>query len=119
MREQTRDAARFTPSTLRVLAELDWPGNLRELEAVVRQVATHRTAGDVTISDLPPGYREHQGVGVRGALRQAERDTIVRALVRCSGNKVHAAWELGISRNTLYRRVRELRIDVGAIRSHT
>lgn len=116
LRDRTRGAARFTPSALLLLAEMGWPGNLRELEALVNHVAAHRTAGDITIGDLPPGYREQPGTVVRGALRQAERDTIVRALTQCCGNKVHAAEQLGISRNTLYRRVRELRIDMEAIR---
>jgi hypothetical protein len=74
LRARTRGATRFAPSTLRLLAELEWPGNLRDLEGVVHQVAEHRSAGDVPIADLPPGYREQRGTGVQGALRQAERD---------------------------------------------
>lgn len=107
--------ARFTPQALRTLAALDWPGNLRELRTVIDDVAARRSAGDVTEADLPPGYRGAGRPQVAGVLWQAERDAVVHAMRSCSGNKVHAAAMLGISRNTLYRRLRSLRIDAGAL----
>ena len=44
------------------------------------------------------------------ALEQAERDVIVTALRTAGGNKVRAARALGLSRTTLYARIRHLRI---------
>jgi transcriptional regulator of acetoin/glycerol metabolism len=115
LRSATAGRARFTPQALRTLAALDWPGNLRELRTVVDDVAARRSAGDVTEADLPAGYRGAGRPQVTGALWQAERDAVVHALRCCSGNKVHAAAMLGISRNTLYRRLRSLRIDTRAL----
>lgn len=111
----TEGRARFTPQALRSLAALDWPGNLRELRTVIDDVAGRRSAGDVTEADLPAGYRGGGRPSVDGALWQAERDAVVDALCSCAGNKVHAARMLGISRNTLYRRLRILRIDPDAL----
>lgn len=102
---------RFTPGALAVLAAQDWPGNLGELAAVVAHVARRRQAGDITDADLPRGHREPRAP-VGGALRQAERDAVVDALRTCCGNKVQAADMLGISRNTLYRYIRQYRIGV-------
>ncbi|GAA2867585.1 helix-turn-helix domain-containing protein [Pseudonocardia halophobica] len=116
LRERAGGAVRFTTGALRTLAAHDWPGNLRELATVVGYVAGRRSAGDLTEADLPPGYREGPREPVPGALWQAERDAIVRCLESCGGNKVHAARRLGISRTTLYRRIRELHIDPEALR---
>ncbi|MFR9803125.1 sigma-54-dependent Fis family transcriptional regulator [Pseudonocardia sp. RS010] len=116
LRERAGGAVRFTTGALRTLAAHDWPGNLRELATVVGYVAGRRSAGDLTEADLPPGYREGPRAPVPGALWQAERDAIVRCLESCGGNKVHAARRLGISRTTLYRRIRELHIDPEALR---
>ncbi|WP_345414776.1 sigma-54-dependent Fis family transcriptional regulator [Pseudonocardia xishanensis] len=103
-------ALRFTPGALRALAALDWPGNLAELTAVVEHVVERRQVGDVTEADLPTGHRERRAP-LSGALPQAECDAVVDALRTCSGNKVHAAKMLGISRTTLYRYIRQFRID--------
>jgi sigma-54 dependent transcriptional regulator, acetoin dehydrogenase operon transcriptional activator AcoR len=111
----TEGRARFTPQALRALAALDWPGNLRELRTVIDDVAGRRSAGDVTEADLPAGYRGGGRPLLDGALWQAERHAVVDALRSCAGNKVHAARMLGISRNTLYRRLRVLRIDPDAL----
>ncbi|WP_345380777.1 sigma-54-dependent Fis family transcriptional regulator [Pseudonocardia yuanmonensis] len=116
LRERAGGTVRFTTGALRTLAAHDWPGNLRELATVVGYVAGRRSAGDLTEADLPPGYREGPREPVPGALWQAERDAIVRCLESCGGNKVHAARRLGISRTTLYRRIRELHIDPEALR---
>lgn len=108
--EATGGSARFTPPTLARLAELDWPGNLRELEHVVRTVVARRSAGDILVSDLPPEYRSGPETARMSPWERSEHDTIVAALERNGGNKVAAARDLGISRGTLYNRIRSLRI---------
>ncbi|WP_051399753.1 sigma-54-dependent Fis family transcriptional regulator [Haloechinothrix halophila] len=103
-------AVRFTPSALTALAAQQWPGNLRELSMVVRHAVTARSAGDITAADLPEAYRG--GVEARSLTpwEQAELDAIVAALRETRGNKRRAAERLGISRSTLYNRIRSLRI---------
>ncbi|MFW0783942.1 helix-turn-helix domain-containing protein [Gordonia sp. CPCC 206044] len=89
----------------------DWPGNLGELDAVLRQAAascTARAARVVEATDLPPDYRTVSRAAHLSGREQAERTAIVDALEHAAGNKVHAARALGISRTTLYARMRAL-----------
>lgn len=110
VRAMLGDRLRFTTAALAVLAGHPWPGNLSELHAVVRTVAGHRSAGDITPRDLPEGYRVSPRRRSMTPLEGAEHDAIAAALRECGGNKLHAAKRLGISRTTLYNRMRTLQI---------
>ncbi|MAO81691.1 sigma-54-dependent Fis family transcriptional regulator [Nocardioides sp. Root140] len=103
-------AVHLAPSLIGALTAQPWPGNLRELKAVIHQLAQQRTVGALTVPDLPEQYRVTSPDHRLTALDQAERDVIVTALKAADGNKVRAADELGMSRTTLYARMRTLRI---------
>lgn len=105
------EQVRFSPAALAALSVQPWPGNLRELHSVVRFATERRSAGDITLSDLPDRYHHSQGRSLT-ALERAEFDAIVSALRASGGNKLRAAQELGISRTTLYSRLRSLRITL-------
>lgn len=100
------DRLRFAPRTLEVLAAQPWPGNLRELKALIRHVAATRKCGDVLPRDLPENYQRSPRARRLSRIEQLEHDAIAAALRDCGGNKAHAAKQLGISRSTLHRRVR-------------
>ncbi|AHH17659.1 transcriptional regulator [Nocardia nova SH22a] len=100
---------RLTAETLRILAEQPWPGNLAELQRVIAAVAELRSAGDIIPSDLPASHRDRHAPA--SPFRQAEREIIVAALEAAGGNRLQAARALGVSRSTLYNRLRALHID--------
>ncbi|GAA4540173.1 helix-turn-helix domain-containing protein [Pseudonocardia xishanensis] len=102
-------SARFAPSTLRLLAEQPWPGNLSELRRTVEAAAAARSCGDIIPADIPGPL--HSGDAPSGPREQAERDVIVETIAAVDGSKVRAAKVLGISRSTLYNRLRALRIE--------
>jgi transcriptional regulator of acetoin/glycerol metabolism len=104
------DSVHLTPGAVQALTAHEWPGNLRELKAVIVHAAARRTCGGITLSDLPQQYRSTVPAMPMAALDRAERDVIVIALRNAGGNKVQAARELGVSRTTLYARIRALRI---------
>ena len=113
LRELTRRIApdvtvRFTPKAIEALAANTWPGNLKELEGVVRTVLSRRSTGDITPQDLPPQYRRGTRSKNLTTVQQLEHDAIIAALTACRGNKLAAAERLGMSRSTLYRRIRTL-----------
>ena len=101
---------RFTPSALEALTSQPWPGNLRELSSVVREVVRSRRIGDVAVRDLPAAYWGRARSRQLTPMEQAESDAIVEALRATGGNKKNAAKRLGISRTTLYNAIRTLGI---------
>lgn len=105
---------RLTPSSLEALAAQPWLGNLSELAEVLRSVSERRSTGDVTPLDLPPGYRGTAKAARLAGRERAERAAIIEALRSSRGNKVRAARQLGISRTTLYSRMRALDVGVSS-----
>lgn len=100
----------LTPGALTALAAQPWPGNLRELRAVLEHVVRVRSTGGIVVGDLPAAYRVTHPARVLAPIDRAEREAIVAALHEQDGNKVRAARALGISRTTLYAKMRALRI---------
>lgn len=102
----------LTPAALRALSSQPWPGNLRELRAVLEHVTRRRSTGGIAIDDLPEAYRSSAPARPMAPIERAERDAIIAALREHNGNKVRAAEALGISRTTLYAKMRALSITV-------
>ena len=81
---------------------------LRRLEAAGAVLA--RGGRTVTAADLPAEYRGSTRAARLRGMEQAERQAILAALAAADGNKSRAATALGISRTTLYARIRALGI---------
>ena len=99
----------MTAAAMTALMGYDWPGNLAELRSEVTEVAATRSVGDITARDL---IRPRSGAPAArlGTLDAAMREAIVRELERHGGNKRTTAEQLGISRTTLYKRMKDLGI---------
>jgi two-component system response regulator HydG len=98
-----------TDGVLNAFMRYEWPGNIRELEHAIEHafVLCH---GDIITKDhIPSEIREYDG----SVKKQSDRDngndhhTIMDALKKAEGNRAKAARLLGISRQTLYRKMRE------------
>jgi sigma-54 dependent transcriptional regulator, acetoin dehydrogenase operon transcriptional activator AcoR len=100
---------RFTSGAIAALARHSWPGNLAELRRTVEKASSLRSAGDITESDLNGSFGNAADLAL-SALERAERGAIEQELLRAGGNKSNAAARLGISRTTLYKRMRALNI---------
>lgn len=93
----------LAPDAERALARYDWPGNVRELANAMRRASllASSRAIDAGILNLPAA----SGAADEPAL---DRDTIEQALGRSQGIIAHAARDLGLSRQALYRRMEKL-----------
>jgi transcriptional regulator of acetoin/glycerol metabolism len=100
------------PEAAQLLARLPWPGNVRELENVVRLALQHRHVGDLRLEDLPAEVRPAGARNAATALQRLEAEAIVEALAAADGNKRRAAQALGVSRSTLYRKLRAYGIEL-------
>lgn len=99
------------PEVLHTLLHCAWPGNVAELELALRRALARRRTGQITVADLPESCHAVS----RRVLSQwecMERDAIVRALSQTQGDKVKAAARLGISRATIYRKIRAFGVIV-------
>lgn len=100
-----------SPEAMRQLMKLPWLGNVAELSEVLHQVVRLRRSGTITVEDLPAKCR----AGARRQLtplENLERDAIVASLLANDFNKERAAQEVGMSRATIYRKIRQYGIHV-------
>jgi transcriptional regulator with PAS, ATPase and Fis domain len=116
-RENTGGGKRsFSPLAMQALLEYPWPGNVRELENAVER-AKICSRGEVIEESALPAEIRHRGAAVprgRGSFGEKtanlEADRIRESLVRSGWNRTEAAARLGVSRVTLWRRMKQLGI---------
>ncbi|MBU3058243.1 sigma-54-dependent Fis family transcriptional regulator [Pseudomonas indica] len=94
------------------LLAYDWPGNVRQLRNVLRTLAALCEDGRVRLDDLPTEIRQALDASQAeetavGPLEEAERTTLIAALDSQRWHMTRTAEQLGISRNTLYRKLRK------------
>ena len=100
-----------SPEARQLLLRYDWPGNVTQLLDTLRWVLRHRRSGVVKPADLPPEIQSLSRHRL-SPLESMERDAIVLALADAGGNKAESARALGMSRATIYRKIREYGITV-------
>jgi len=110
-----------TPAAMKSLLQYDWPGNVRELENCIARAVTLGDGKTIDVADLPPTIRSEQGEAGAAAtpeasslsttaLAEMERMTILRVFEQAHGDKALAGKMLGISRATLYRKLKRYNI---------
>jgi two-component system response regulator AtoC len=119
------DNLQVTPAAMKSLLQYDWPGNIRELENCIARAVTLGDRRTIDVIDLPPAIRSDQGSSVTvspqdsaslstTALAEMERMTILRVFEQANGDKALAGKMLGISRATLYRKLKRYNIPMKA-----
>ena len=118
---------RFSPAALGALAEMPWPGNVRQLENLCRRLAVMAPGREIRVQDLPPMQREenvettqwreplqrlvrdhlaHGGTDIYAKLRdEFDQTLLAAALAENENHRGHAAQKLGLGRNTLTRKL--------------
>ncbi len=122
---QRRSGLHFSPDAMALLERYDYPGNVRELENAIEHAVTLCEGSEIHAGDLPAAVRyprmlpRHAGTAAGGelpsgqdprdrwSLADVEKEHIRRVLALHNGNATSAARQLGISRTTLWRKLRE------------
>ena len=104
---------------LDVFMKYNWPGNIRELLNVIEYTFVLCPRGEISMAHLPAQLLGHHPVHVQQASRARApktrgdmRQELIQALQATGGNKSEAARRLGISRVTLWKRIRKFSIQV-------
>jgi two-component system, NtrC family, response regulator HydG len=121
-----------------LLCRYHWPGNVRQLEHAIERACVLCTGTTIATGDLPdeivqqppeqdelptfPEMPERRSLEITSPRETAPMDGttavvqgIISALKRAGGNKAKAARLLGVDRSTLYRKIRELGIDIDTL----
>ncbi len=108
----------FAPDAVSALLSHSWPGNVRELRNLMARVAVESKNREIQKSQImaamsgnPVAQRQSASMPV-GNLDSMEEQMIIRALERSGGHRSQAAEQLGISRRTLSRKLKEYNINV-------
>ncbi|MBP7933594.1 MAG: sigma-54-dependent Fis family transcriptional regulator [Phycisphaerae bacterium] len=91
-----------------VLLRYSWPGNMTELQSAIQFAALRCKGSTITAADLPPEMRVTRGTPRHLSPAKQEKERFRAAMGAAKGNRTLAARLLGISRATLYRRLKEL-----------
>lgn len=112
----------LTRECLEALLVYDWPGNVRELEHAIEGMTAISDGIDLGLQDLPksileyvkqirlPANRKNSSPDFPGTLFESEKAMIRQALEFTKGDKLAASAMLGISRATLFRKLKEYQL---------
>ena len=110
--ELNRSVEGFDSAAAELLASHSWPGNLRELNNVVKRAVLLTRGNLITPTELTLAMGPTQPAPVTALYDEdSERSRIVAALQQTNGNKAKAARLLGIDRKTIYNKMEKLGIE--------
>ncbi|GFO63680.1 PEP-CTERM-box response regulator transcription factor [Geomonas paludis] len=115
--KENKKKVRLSPAAISFLKRHDWPGNVRELRNRIQRAVIMCDGSSIGPLDLgcdeeppPMPVSSSDNLSLREARERMEREMILNAIERQSGNILKAAEELGVSRPTLYDLMKKLSI---------
>jgi two-component system, NtrC family, response regulator AtoC len=123
-------AVQITNAAMKSLLQYDWPGNVRELENCIERAVALGNQQTIDVDDLPPaiatGSQSTEAASPNFSngysttdLEDIERTTIERVFQQVKGDKALAGKMLGISRATLYRKLKRYNIGSRSLSAAT
>jgi PAS domain S-box-containing protein len=113
---QKKKVSGITTDALGALMGYSYPGNIRELENIIERAFVLCSQGEIDTHHLPCGYLQItsdpiEGKELKVALRELEKSLIIKSITR-NKTKLDAAVELGLHKSSLFRKMKELNIEM-------
>ena len=108
--QMNKPSLKVSKAVMKTLTKYDWPGNVRELINVIENAVVFTESNEITADVLPSYLTENTNSTTiyTGNLKQQEQAIILNTLEKNDWNISKSARELGISRNTLYKKIKEI-----------
>lgn len=102
----------ISKDVMKILCDYSWPGNARELHNIIESSLVFTQGNTITLDVLPSYLLNvmNSSTDLNGNLKDYEKRAIIDTLSKHNGNISKTAKDLGISRNTLYKKINELDI---------
>ena len=114
-RKNRKEIDSISPEAMRILQSYRWPGNIRELKNAIESMVVLAKGPILEKDDLPAALRKSEAAPSSSStplnLKTMGKELVKKALVQAGNNKTEAARMLGISRRTLYRKLKEYGIE--------
>jgi len=114
-KENRKNIKGFDKKAMEALIEYEWPGNIRELQNIIERVIVLNKGPNIKFEELPKEIVKGSPTAVfnpfGGKKEKNEKESIEEALKRSDGNQSKAAKLLGLHRNTLRSKIKELGIN--------
>lgn len=114
-RQVDKDLLIVSEAAMQVFCRYDWPGNIRELRNVIERIVVFADTEIIGIEILPSHIVEYKPVAPKqlgNDMKNGARNVIIQTLEKYNGNITKSAKALSISRNTLYKKMKEMNIHV-------
>ncbi len=105
-----KDIRRISPEAMEIIANYGWPGNVRQLINAIEHSAITCKGDTIEVADLPD-YIFYEKKTTEENGQDVDRQKLQSALALCKGNRTLTAKHLGISRVTLWKRLKEYGIE--------
>jgi two-component system response regulator HydG len=118
--EQGKEVQDFSSEAMRMLLDYSWPGNVRELENSIEHALVLAKGEHVEATDLPLALQtaqKSQSSKIKSSrtILDTEKKLLQETLEECGWNKKLTAQHLGISRSTLYSKLKKYRLSIPTI----
>lgn len=109
--ELNRPQLSFSQEVKNFIEAYNWPGNIRQVSSALREAAFASPTNIIELNSFPPYMKTNsQTLSQTGSLLQdKENETIIETITKANGNISEAARILGIGRNTLYRKIENMK----------